>query len=180
MSDFPTSDHVTTDDFLQPRNDGITARDSHRLALKSSSSLCSRVFLMLESVCGNHCSMGWPWNGRYRIISSTPMRWDGAHLSSAGVLKHSLLYHDKLPPLDIWWYQSDLTSRLAAQFHCGTKHNQWVLSGSSCYDKNSLTWIFKGWYLEHFLLKGHARFDWLYENKVSIYVDGYWNCISSN
>lgn len=59
---------------------------------------------MLETVCGNHCSMGWPWDGRHRIISSTPMRWDGAHLSSAGVLNHPLLYHEKLPqPLDIWW-----------------------------------------------------------------------------
>lgn len=43
------------------------------------------AFLMLEAVCGNHCSMGWPWDGRHRIISSSPMRRDGAHLSSAGV-----------------------------------------------------------------------------------------------
>lgn len=25
MSDFPASEHITADDFLQPRNDGITA-----------------------------------------------------------------------------------------------------------------------------------------------------------
>lgn len=52
---------------------------------------------MLQTVSGNHRSMGWPWDGRPRIISFTPMRCDGAHLSSAGVFKHSLLYHEKLP-----------------------------------------------------------------------------------
>lgn len=80
--------------------------------IQLSSSSCRRVFLMLETVCGNHCSMGWPWDGRYRIISSTPMRWDGAHLNSAGVLKHSLLCQCETPPTT--WYlvvQSDLTSR---------------------------------------------------------------------
>ncbi len=58
MSVFPTWKHITTDDFLLPRNDGITARDDHRLALKSSSSLCRDAFLMLETVCENCCSMG--------------------------------------------------------------------------------------------------------------------------
>lgn len=54
-----------------------------------SPALCREVFLMLETVCRNHCTMGWPWDGRHRIISSTPIRWDGAHLSSAGVRKNS-------------------------------------------------------------------------------------------
>lgn len=74
------------------------------------------AFRMLETVCVNHCSMGWPWDGRYRIISSTTMRWDGAHLSSAGVLQHSLLYDEKLPqPLDVW--HSEVT------FHPICQHN---------------------------------------------------------
>lgn len=96
MSNFPISQHITTDDFLQPRNDGIIAWDGHRLALKSSRSL--EVFLMLETVCRNHCTMGWPWDGRHRIISSTPIRWDGAHLSSAGVRKNSSATRNPPPP----------------------------------------------------------------------------------
>lgn len=106
MSDFLTSKHICTDDFLQPQNDGIMTWDGHCLSVKSPSASALRaagVFLRLETVSGNHCSMGWPWDGRYRIISSTPMKCDAAHLSSAGVLKHSLLYHEKLPPpLAIW------------------------------------------------------------------------------
>lgn len=110
----PISQHISTSAFLQPRNDGITAWNGHCLSLKSPSSpaLCRWVFLRLETVCTNHCTMGWPWDGRYRIISSTPIRWDGAHLSSAGVRKDSSAMRNPHPRYLV--VQSDLTSHLVS------------------------------------------------------------------
>lgn len=49
---------------------------------------CSRALLMLQTVCGSHCSMGWPWDRKNCIISFGPDEQHGAHLSSAGVFKH--------------------------------------------------------------------------------------------
>lgn len=44
-------------------------------------------FPNVASVCGNQCTMGWPWDGRLCIISSAPIRRNGWRLrtfSSAG------------------------------------------------------------------------------------------------
>lgn len=122
-----------------------------------SPALCREVFLMLETVCRNHCTMGWPWDGRHRIISSTPIRWDGAHLSSAGVRKNSSATRNPPPQppqlLDIWWSKVTLHPVWQHNIVSSTKLNQRVLSGSSDYYKNSPMWIFMGWW--HVLLKGH-------------------------
>lgn len=107
MSDFPASKHITTDDFLQPRNDGITARDGHRLALKSSSSpaphakryfWCWKLFVAI--------TVAWDDLGMGGIASFPLHQWDEMVPTSAQLvsLKRSLLCHEKLPqPLDIWW-----------------------------------------------------------------------------
>lgn len=91
---------------------------------------CDRAFQMLETVCGNHCSMGWPWDGRYRIISSTTMRWDGCSpkLSWCPSALPPLL--ETPPTTGCLALGSDLSSCLPAQYGCGPQHNQWAAAAT--------------------------------------------------
>lgn len=72
---FPTSKHITTDDFsnhkmMELKCEMVTA---WLWNIQLFDSQCSRALLMLETVCGNHCSMGWPWERKNCIISFAPM-----------------------------------------------------------------------------------------------------------
>lgn len=94
------------------------------------------------SVCGNRCTMGWPWDGRLCIISSAPIRRDGwwlpTFLSAGG--RESSSGPSPTQPLappqsNIWWSKVTLRPVWRRSVVRGRRAQSVASSGSSGCDK---------------------------------------------
>lgn len=89
-----------------------------------------RVFLRQETVCRNRCTMGWPWDGRYHIISSAPIRDEMVPTWAQLVAckRSSAMRNPPVPPPpDIWWSKVTLHPVWQHNVVRSTELHQWAL-----------------------------------------------------